>query len=227
MRFRVENISSFPFVMKRDNRRRRTDEEASYHSVPDERQTQKKVEREEEEQQQQQYHHPYVESTTDSTVSQDRTPSPAFSGTESPVGRRSQLDSTRTDFLPLVAARITTGPNNDHPVNQLNDVFDSIPRIIRQADATSPIHQVCKAIGLTYVRSKTRAVTWTHDRVHMYQSALAAVNSALQDPQQRLLDSTLLAVWMFNVYEVSHCSQSLFTTAFPNILCCSFCLWHI
>lgn len=213
MRFRVENISSFPFVMNRDNRRRRTPEEASYHSVPDVQQTRKNVESQEEEQQQQHYHRPYAESTTDSTARQGRTLSPAFSGTESPVGRCSQPRSTEADFLHLVLARITTAPNNNYPASQVNDVFDLIPRTIRQADARSPIHQVCKAIGLAYVGSKARTVTSTHDRVHAYQSALTAVNSALQDPQQRSLDSTLLAVWMFNVYEVSHCSQSLITRA--------------
>jgi hypothetical protein len=75
-----------------------------------------------------------------------RTPYPASSGAESPAGRRCQLDSTKTDFGPLVMARITTGPNNNHPVNQLNEVFDSIRRTIRQADTASPIHQVCNAI---------------------------------------------------------------------------------
>lgn len=52
-----------------------------------------------------------------------------------------------------------------------------------------------------YVASKTRAVNSTQNRVHAYRSALAAVNSALQHPQRRSLDSTLLAVWIFNVYE--------------------------
>lgn len=195
--------------MNRDNRRRRTPEEAPLNLVPDKRQAQRNIEREEEKQQQQQYYNHHAESITDSTFSQDRTPSPASSGTESPAGRWFQLHSAKTDFRPLVMARITTGPNNNHPVNQVNEVFDSIRRTIRQADAASPIHQVCNAIGLAYVASKTRAVNSTYNKVHSYRSALAAVNSALQDPQRISLDSTLLAVWMFNMYEVSHSHQPI------------------
>jgi hypothetical protein len=189
--------------MNRDNRRRRTPEETPFDTMPDERHTQRNDERREAEQHQHQNHHNYIESTTDSTFSQDRTPSPASSGAENPAGRRLQLDSATTDFRLLVIARITTGPNNNHPVNQLNEVFDSIQRTIRQADAESPIHQVCNAIGLAHVASRTRAVDSTYNKIHSYQTALAAVNAALQDPQRRLLDSTLLAVWMFKAYEVS------------------------
>lgn len=213
MRFRVEDISSFPFVMNRDNRRRRTPEEESTKSVAEKRQTQMNIEREDEEQQQSQHlpHH-YAESTTDSTFSQDRTPSPKSSGTENSAGQHFQLNLAKTDFRFLVIARITTGSNSNHPVNQLNEVFESIRRTIRQADDGSPIHQVCNAIGLTYASSKHGVVNLrTQNRVYVYQSALAAVNSAIQDPQRRSLDSTLLAVWLFNVYEVSHNSHDLST----------------
>jgi hypothetical protein len=90
-----------------------------------------------------------------------------------------------------------------------NSMFNTIPRVISKAEQGSAIYQVCNAIGLAYLASTTWSPNAIVDRARAYGTALGAVNLALQDPLQCKNDSTLLAVWLFVVYEVRHCISVL------------------
>jgi len=82
-------------------------------------------------------------------------------------------------------------------------MFITIPRILSQPDHGSTVYQVCNAIALAYLASTTYWPRAAVAHVRAYGSALTAVNSALEDHQRRSNDGTLLAVWLFVVYEVN------------------------
>lgn len=81
-------------------------------------------------------------------------------------------------------------------------MFATIPRIISSTQEGSQIYAVCDAIACAYLASTTGSTTALVKRTRAYGTALRAVNAALDDPAQHRNDSTLLAIWMFVVYEV-------------------------
>jgi hypothetical protein len=82
-------------------------------------------------------------------------------------------------------------------------MFATIPRIITRSREGSPVYAVCDAIACAYVASTTSSTSAVVKKTQAYGTALKVVNAALADPAQSKNDSTLLAVWMFVVYEVS------------------------
>lgn len=83
-----------------------------------------------------------------------------------------------------------------------SSLFVTIPRIISSTQEGSPVYAVCDAIACAYFASTTASADAVAKRAHAYGTALKAVNVALGDPAQYKNDSTLLAIWMFVVYEV-------------------------
>jgi hypothetical protein len=81
-------------------------------------------------------------------------------------------------------------------------MFATIPRIISSTQEGSAVYAVCDAIACAYVARATRSAAAVVKRTQAYGIALRVVNTALADPTQSKTDSTLLAVWMFVVYEV-------------------------
>ncbi|KAJ5999617.1 hypothetical protein N7481_000026 [Penicillium waksmanii] len=81
-------------------------------------------------------------------------------------------------------------------------MFATIPRIIFNSQEGSPVYAVCDAIASAYLANTTGTIAATTKRTLAYGTALRTVNLALSDPVQCKNDSTLLAVWMFVVYEV-------------------------
>jgi hypothetical protein len=170
--------------MKRDNRRKRAADTES-ESPPDlvvEPKTQGSNNEED-------------KGTTTSTtcIAQDQGQSPLPLGSHATLQRPMGKPGDR--FIPLVLAKVAKYISGD-------SLFITIPRIVTQAESRSPIYKVCNAIGLAYVTSKTQGPTADATKARGYRCALAAVNAALQDPRRQTLDSTLLAVWLFGVYEV-------------------------
>jgi hypothetical protein len=191
-------------VLNRDNRRRRTPEEWPSPTTPIKRRCHKTIERTEEEAQYDDDCH--AESSIDTTFAPGITLWNVSSETEMLPGRLS-MESAETDLRALFMARIVTSSGNSQATKKIqysNEVHDIIRRIIRQAAAGSPIRQICNAFDPAYNVSKSRLVQSNQNKGHACQSVLAAIKIALQDPQQRSLDSTLAAVWMIEVYEVSH-----------------------
>lgn len=83
-----------------------------------------------------------------------------------------------------------------------SSIFATIPRIISHAQEGSPVYAVCNAIACAYLASTTSSAVAVVNRTRAYGAALRAVNAALADRAQCKNDSTLLAIWMFVVYEV-------------------------
>lgn len=83
-----------------------------------------------------------------------------------------------------------------------SSMFATIPRIVSTSQKGSPVYAVCDAIACAYLSSTTGTTAAMVNRSRAYGAALRTVNTALDDPVQCRNDSTLLAVWMFVVYEV-------------------------
>lgn len=88
-----------------------------------------------------------------------------------------------------------------------SSIFATIPRIISTSQEGSPVYAVCDAIACAYLSSITGTTAAIVNRTRAYGTALRAVNTALDDPAESKNDSTLLAVWMFVVYEVGAMHQ--------------------
>ena len=101
--------------------------------------------------------------------------------------------------IPLVLDKFSVGLA-DTSLN--SNMFATIPRIISSTQEGSQIYAVCDAIACAYLASTTGSTTALLNRTRAYGTALRAVNAALDDPVQHKNDSTLLAIWMFVVYEV-------------------------
>lgn len=126
----------------------------------------------------------------------------------------------------FVMSRIVSGSVSCHDSENLdhfNDLNDVILCNIQQATAGSLLERVCDAISLAYITNDGQPAEFNENKAHACQSALEAIKAALQDPQQRTLDSTLVAVWMIDVYKVSHGplfhEESLTLTT--HLSCCS------
>lgn len=187
--------------MARDNRRRRTPENAPIVGQ----QTRGSAEGLE---------HPVA--CTDSARSKDPTSDPLSldQHVPSPILVDKSLKYDITPLIPskIVADKIVSSTRGRADSRESHDVLISIRRIITQADCSSPIYAVCKAIGLAYITSETRSQTADLSRTHVCRSAIAAINAAFDNRQPQSRDSTLFAVWMFNFYEVSFASCILTTT---------------
>lgn len=81
-------------------------------------------------------------------------------------------------------------------------MFATIPRIISSTQEGSSVYAVCNAIACAYLASAERTTAAIANRTRAYVTALTTVNAALDDPVRYKKDSTLLAIWMFVVYEV-------------------------
>ncbi|OQE44744.1 hypothetical protein PENCOP_c002G05541 [Penicillium coprophilum] len=83
-----------------------------------------------------------------------------------------------------------------------SSMFATIPRMISSTQEGSPIYATCDAIACAYLASTTGSTAAIANRTRAYGIALRTVNAALDDPIQCKNDSTLLAIWMFVVYEL-------------------------
>jgi hypothetical protein len=101
--------------------------------------------------------------------------------------------------IPLVLDKFSVELVN---ANIDNSMFTTIPRIICSSQEGSSVYAVCDAIACAYVASTTGTTAAMANRTRAYVTALRTVNAALDDPLQCRNDSTLLAIWMFVVYEV-------------------------
>ncbi|KAJ5194547.1 uncharacterized protein N7498_007985 [Penicillium cinerascens] len=100
--------------------------------------------------------------------------------------------------IPLVLDKFSVGLVD---ISIDSNMFATIPRIISSTQEGSPVYAVCNAIACAYLASTTRTTATLANRNRAYGNALKAVNAALDDPVQYKNDSTLLAIWMFVVYE--------------------------
>lgn len=90
-----------------------------------------------------------------------------------------------------------------------SSMFATIPRIISSTNEGSPVYSVCNAVACAYLATTTGATAATVNRAKAYGTALKTVSAALNDPVECKSDSTLLAIWMFVVYEVRYFSGKI------------------
>jgi Fungal Zn(2)-Cys(6) binuclear cluster domain len=104
--------------------------------------------------------------------------------------------------IPLVLDKFSVALVEATSTGSDGGMFATIPRIIASTPQGSPVYAVSNAIACAYVASTTGSAAAVANRARAYGEALAAVNVALDDRAECQNDSTLLAIWMFVVYEV-------------------------
>lgn len=85
---------------------------------------------------------------------------------------------------------------------ETSNIFVTVTRMVSMAKQGSPVYAVSDAIACAYRVSVTGSADAMLNMIHSYGNALRTVKTALDDPVEYKEDSTLLAVWMFVVYEV-------------------------
>jgi hypothetical protein len=109
---------------------------------------------------------------------------------------RPLTESWNNHFMPLVI--------NKFSFDMGKSVYNAIPCVISKAEEGSALYLACSAVGRAYIANTTWSPNVKSDRAKAYGTALAAVNSALRDPEQRKSDNTLLGVWLLSLYEVRY-----------------------
>lgn len=184
-RFQIESVSSFQSYMSRD-RRRRTRNQAGNSSA-------------------------LVESWTPDPQGIDGARiRPAELHTEQMHHARSVLAGNTSRGFPLQypLAESWNGLSIPLVINQFSFreariVFNTIPRVVSKTEEGSALYLACNTVGCAYLTNVTRSLNAISDQARAYGTALAAVNSVLQDPHQYKSNSTLLGVWLLSIYEVS------------------------
>jgi hypothetical protein len=105
--------------------------------------------------------------------------------------------------IPLILDKFSIGLNT-------SSIFATVNGMVSMAEQGSPVYAVSNAIACAYRASVTGSANARSNMVHAYGNALRTVKTALDDPVEYKEDSTLLAVWMFVVYEVIHVFLSSF-----------------
>lgn len=99
--------------------------------------------------------------------------------------------------IPLILDKFSIGLKT-------SSIFATVNGMVSMAEQGSPVYAVSNAIACAYRASVTGSANARSNMVHAYGNALRTVKTALDDPVEYKKDSTLLAVWMFVVYEVFH-----------------------
>jgi hypothetical protein len=136
-----------------------------------------------------------------------------------------QLSSERYSLLTYSLAESWNNHFMPFTMNHLKSVFciasgvfDSITRMISNAEEGSALYQACNAVGCAHLAKQTQFSKAIYDRARAYGAALTAVNLAIRDPQQCKSEKTLLGVWLLGRYEVRYKIQILLSTSVTNTL---------
>lgn len=103
-------------------------------------------------------------------------------------------ESWDNHYMPLVM--------NKFLFDVVKSVYNAIPAVVSKADEDSALYQACHAVGRAYMANTTLTSRAVSKRSKAYATALGAIHSAIQDPEQRTSDNTLLGVWLLSLYEV-------------------------
>ncbi|KAK5216886.1 hypothetical protein LTR72_010256 [Exophiala xenobiotica] len=83
-----------------------------------------------------------------------------------------------------------------------NDAFTFLPAILRKAGSQSYLHTAMRAVGIINLANRSPTVDMRNAVDLEYAKAVSGVNTALADPEQRLKDETLVAVWLLGIREL-------------------------
>ena len=84
------------------------------------------------------------------------------------------------------------------------ETFAFLPELIGRAGSKSAVHQAMRACGTINFANRAGPVDLHHETASEYARAIVSVNAALQDPDERCRDETLIAVWLLGMREVGH-----------------------
>ncbi|KKK16940.1 hypothetical protein ARAM_003754 [Aspergillus rambellii] len=85
--------------------------------------------------------------------------------------------------------------------DQVNNIFGFIPRCIATTGEDSALFLACSAVGCAHLAHLSGSAGSVFYSARMYGRAIRAINSALEDADERISDSTLLGVWLLGLYE--------------------------
>jgi hypothetical protein len=83
--------------------------------------------------------------------------------------------------------------------------FEFLPDLYRETDEGSCLNLATNAVAKAYITNLSHAVPDRNELVRIYGRALRSTNDALKDPQERVKDSTIIAVWLLAIHEVVGC----------------------
>jgi len=79
--------------------------------------------------------------------------------------------------------------------------LDYLPSMYLEATKGSCLVQSVHAVALTHLYNNGSHAEVKQSARRYYGDALKTINEALQDPMERLTDSTLLSIWLISNYE--------------------------
>ena len=130
------------------------------------------------------------------------------------VPRKVLSISNMDQSLCLFFATYIADPQNEEDSGYLN----YLPSMYLEATQGSCLVQTVHAVALIYMYNKGSHIEVKSSARRHYGNALKTINEALQNPIERLSDSTLLSIWLIQNYEVkSHqqeCVASMLLTRF-------------
>ncbi|KAL6242241.1 hypothetical protein RBB50_010789 [Rhinocladiella similis] len=83
-----------------------------------------------------------------------------------------------------------------------NDTFSFLPTILSKVDHQSYLYAAMRAVGIVNLANRSPTVDMRNIVDFEYAKAVSGVNAALVDPDQRLKDETLVAVWLLGIREL-------------------------
>ncbi|KIW17899.1 hypothetical protein PV08_05094 [Exophiala spinifera] len=83
-----------------------------------------------------------------------------------------------------------------------NDSFTFLPTILLKAGRHSYLYAAMRAVGIMNLANRSPTVDMSNIVDFEYAKAVSGTNTALADPDQRLKDETLVAVWLLGLREV-------------------------
>ena len=111
--------------------------------------------------------------------------------------------------LCLFFATYIADPQNEDDSGYLN----YLPSMYLEATQGSCLVQMVHAVALIYMYNKGSHIEVKGSAQRHYGNALKTINEALQNPIERLSDSTLLSIWLIQNYEVkSHQQECVAST---------------
>lgn len=88
------------------------------------------------------------------------------------------------------------------PSDTADEESGIISTLISAAKEGSPLHNVSKTLGCSYLPRASSSDTTSASQAQAYGDSLAAINRALRHSNESTSDGTLLSVWLLRVYEV-------------------------
>lgn len=100
--------------------------------------------------------------------------------------------------VPVVLHQFSAPTNS----NRFYRFLDFLPDLYRETSEVSCLNLATDALAKAYITNMSESSPKRAEHLQTYGRALRATNIALQDPLERVKDSTIIAVWLLGVHEV-------------------------